>query len=201
MKFHTLKDIELWKLVADGDQTAFDHIYLTHAKDLYKYGFRFTQDTELIKDVIQDVFIHIWESKNVLFINKSIKFYLFSCFRREVIKRVNVACKYESIEDYHSKISWEVSFQEILEENQISLDSTHKLSRAIDALPLRQKEAIYLRYLQELTYDEISELMGVQIPSIYNLIFKGIKSLKTVLSHSDFTSKVIFLFFFNLHWY
>lgn len=198
MEFHTLKDAELWQLVADGDQKAFDHIYLSNSKDLYKYGFRFTQDTELIKDVIQDVFIHIWESRNVLFIQKSIKFYLFSAFRRDVIKRVNAACHYESIEDYHFKISWEVSFQEILEENQISLDSAHKLSRAIDALPLRQKEAIYLRYLQELTYDEISELMGVQIPSIYNLIFKGIKSLKAVLSPSDFSPKVLILFFYFL---
>lgn len=196
MKFHTLKDIELWELVVDGDQKAFDHVYLTNAKDLYKYGFRFTQDTELIKDVIQDLFIHIWEAKNALSINKSIKFYLFSAFRREVIKRVNQACKYENIEDFHSKTSWEVSFQEILEENQISLESSHKLNRAIDALPLRQKEAIYLRYLQELTYDEISELMGVQIPSIYNLIFKGIKSLKSVLSPGDFSTKVLFLFFY-----
>ncbi|HSI74509.1 MAG TPA: RNA polymerase sigma factor, partial [Lunatimonas sp.] len=86
----------------------------------------------------------------------------------------------------------------ILEQNQISLDVSHKLSRAIDELPLRQKEAIYLRYLQELTYDEISELMGVQIPSIYNLIFKGVKTLKDVLSPSDFSPKLLILFFYIL---
>ncbi|WP_162417183.1 RNA polymerase sigma factor [Cyclobacterium roseum] len=195
MEFHTLKEAELWQLVANGDQKAFDYVYLSTAKDLYKYGFRFTLDKEMIKDVLQDVYIHIWESRKILSIHKSIKFYLFSAFRRELIKRVNSACKFETIDDYHSKISWEQSFQEILEENQISLDSGHKLSRAIDALPLRQKEAIYLRYLQELTYDEISELMGVQIPSIYNLIFKGIKSLKAVLSPSDFSTKGLVLFF------
>jgi len=195
MKYLNLKDFEIWQLISKGDQCAFDHIYINYAKDLYKYGFRFTHDTELIKDVIQDVYVHIWESKRVLTIQKSIKFYLFSSFRRQVIKRVNAACKYDSIEDYHSKVSWEASFQEILEENQISLEVTNKLCRAIDRLPIRQKEAIYLRYLQELTYDEISELMGVQIPSIYNLIFKGIKSLKNVLSPSDFTPKSLVLFY------
>lgn len=198
MEFHTLKESELWQLVANDDQKAFDYVYLSTAKGLYKYGFRFTLDKEMIKDVLQDVYIHIWESRKVLSIQKSIKFYLFSAFRRELIKRVNAACKFETIDDYHSKVSWELSFQEILEENQISLDSGHKLSRAIDALPLRQKEAIYLRYLQELTYDEISELMGVQIPSIYNLIFKGIKSLKAVLSPSDFSTKFLVLFLYFL---
>lgn len=195
MEFHTLKDFELWQLIIHGDQSAFDHMYITHAKDLYKYGFRFTQDSELIKDVIQDVYVHIWESKNGLIIQKSIKFYLFSAFRREVIKRVNAACKFETLEEYHSKISWEVSFQEILEQNQISLESSCKLGQAIDGLPLRQKEAIYLRYIQELNYDEISELMGVQIPSIYNLIFKGIKSLKGILTLNDFSPKLLLLFF------
>ncbi|WP_154859530.1 RNA polymerase sigma factor [Cyclobacterium xiamenense] len=198
MDFHTLKDAELWQLVASGNQKAFDHVYFSTAKDLYKYGFRFTLDRELIKDVIQDVYIHIWEVRSVLSIQKSIKFYLFSAFRREVIKRVNAACKFETIDDYHSKISWELSFQEILEENQISLDSAHKLTRAIETLPLRQKEAIYLRYLQELTYDEISELMGVQIPSIYNLIFKGIKTLRAALSPGDFSTKVLILFLYFL---
>lgn len=195
MEFRTLKDFELWQLVAAGDQEAFDHIYVCHAKELYKYGFRFTQDVELIKDVIQDVFVHIWESRDVLLIQKSIKFYLFSAFRREVIKRVNVACKFDCIDDYHSKTSLEVSIQEILEQNQISLDISYKLSRAIEKLPLRQKEAIYLRYFQELTYDEISELMGVQIPSVYNLIFKGVKGLKDVLSPRDFSPKLLILFF------
>lgn len=195
MEFQNLKDFELWQLVVNCNQKAFDYMYITYSKDLYKYGFRFTQDAELIKDVIQDVYVHIWECKNVLSIEKSIKFYLFTAFRRELIKRVNAASKLKTIDDYHSKLLWEVSFQEILEQNQISLDVTHKLGRAIDELPLRQKEAIYLRYLQELTYDEISELMGVQIPSIYNLIFKGVKALKEVLSPGDFSPKLVILFF------
>jgi RNA polymerase sigma factor (sigma-70 family) len=194
MEFHTLKDAELWRLVVNCDKKAFDYMYNAHAKNLYKYGFRFTHDSDLIKDVIQDVYVHIWESKNMLNIQKSIKFYLFSAFRREVIKRVNSTCKFETIDEYHSKISWEQSFQEILDANQISFESSCRLSRAIDGLPLRQKEAIYLRYLQELSYDEISELMGVQIPSIYNLIFKGIKSLKDILTLNDFTPKVLLLF-------
>lgn len=191
MEFQSLKDSELWQLVVDSDQTAFDYIYISYSKDLYKYGFRFTQDPELIKDVIQDVYVHIWESRQALFIQKSVKFYLFSAFRREVIKRVNKAVRFQTIEDYHSKISWEASFQEILDENQISLESAQKLGRAMDRLPLRQKEAIYLRYLQELTYDEISELMGVQIPSVYNLIFKGLKFLKSTFIPNGFTAKML----------
>lgn len=69
-------------------------------------------------------------------------------------------------------------FENIQEENQVSLKATHKFSRAIDALPFRPRQAINLRNLQELTYDEFLELHCMQILAIFNLISRGIKSIK-----------------------
>lgn len=195
MKFHAFEDIELWKLIAKGNQEAFSHIYSSYSRDLYKYGLKFTQDTELIEDVIQDVYVHIWELRKGIFIQKSIKFYLFSCFRRELIKKINSTPVSESIEDYHSDFSWQASFEEVLLENQISLESSNKIMRALENLSARQKEAIFLRYIQELSYEDISSLMNIQVPSLYNLIFKGIKGMKDFLTSSDFTAKAITVFF------
>jgi RNA polymerase sigma factor (sigma-70 family) len=129
-----------------------------------------------------------------LIIQKSIKFYLFSCFRRELVKRLKTNHRSESLEEYHLNMSWEESFQEILVENQITLESNQKISKAMETLSVRQKEAIFLRYIQELSYEEISQLMGIQVPSLYNLIFKGIKTMKDFLSSSHFTAKSIVLF-------
>jgi RNA polymerase sigma factor (sigma-70 family) len=199
MKYNALEDTELWKLIAKGSQEAFAYVYTTFSKDLYKYGHKFTQDTELIEDVIQDVYVQIWELRKNITIQKSIKFYLLSSFRRELIKRINVSHKSETLEDYHSNISWQASFEEILLENQITLESSKKITQALENLSARQKEAIFLRYIQELSYEEISALMEIQVPSLYNLIFKGIKVMKEFLSSSNFTAKAIvaFLLFFR----
>src|SRR5690554_2694263 len=89
MSFGKFDDPKLWKLIAKGNQEAFAQVYNVYAKDLFTYGHKFTLDADLIEDVIQDVFVHIWESRNSLTIQKSIKFYLFSSFRRELIKRIN----------------------------------------------------------------------------------------------------------------
>lgn len=191
MKFHTLEDNELWKLIAKGNQEAFAYVYTAYSRELYKYGHKFTLDVDLIEDVIQDVYIHIWELRNSLTIQKSIKFYLFSSFRRELIKKINSTHKSETLEDYHSNFSWQASFEEVLLENQITLESSDKITKALENLSARQKEAIFLRYIQGLSYEEISSLMNIQVPSLYNLIFKGIKSMKDFLSSSNFTAKAI----------
>ncbi len=191
--YSSLDDAALWDSIVKGNQAIFAYVYNAHSRDLYTYGNKITLDTDLIEDVIQDIFVHLWESRERLVIQKSIKFYLLSSFRRELVKRLKTSQNRESLEDYHSNMSWQESFQEILVENQITLESSQKVTRALDTLSARQKEAIFLRYIQELSYDEISVLMGIQIPSLYNLIFKGIKTMKDFLSSSRFTAKTMAL--------
>ena len=194
MEYGALEDAKLWSKIAGGDEGAFSYIYTTYAESIYKYGHKFTQDPELIEDVIQDVFVHLWESRSKFTIQKSIKFYLLSSFRRELFKRLQANQRSESLEDHHSSVSWQESIEDILLENQIVLESSAKINKAMGCLSARQKEAIYLRYIQELSYEDISVLMDIQVPSLYNLIFKGIKSMREFLVASKFSTKAIILF-------
>ncbi|HLU89280.1 MAG TPA: sigma-70 family RNA polymerase sigma factor [Cyclobacteriaceae bacterium] len=191
MKFDQLEDHVLWELISKGNSKAFAHIYNAFSSDLFKYGHKFTRDSELISDVIQDVYVHLWESRKTLSIQKSIKFYLLSSFRRKLVRKIKTDKNQEALEDFHYNVSWQESFEEVLLENQISLESSIKVTKALENLSVRQKEAIFLRYIQELSYEEISALMNIQVPSLYNLIFKGIKSMREFLSSSNFTARAI----------
>lgn len=194
MKYEQLSSYELWGLIQSADKEAFAYIFTTNSDDIFKYGQKFTTDCELIEDVIQDIFVRLWELKNTLVIHSSIRFYLFSTFRRELVRRLKINQKHQLLEDYHSSVTWEDSFQEILIENQITQESSMRISSALDNLSTRQKEAIYLKYMQDMTYEEISSLMGIKVPSLYNLVLKGLKSMKQFLTSSDYTAKIILLF-------
>ena len=194
MKYEQLSSYELWGLIKSADQEAFAYVFTVTSDDIFKYGQKFTKDCELIEDVIQDVFVHLWEIKSTLSIHSSIRFYLYSAFRREMIKRLKENHKHQALEDYHTSLAWQDSFQEILIENQITQESSRKISSALDNVSNRQKEAIYLRYFQDMPYEEISELMGIKVSSLYNLVQKGLKTMKQFLTSSDFTSKAMFLF-------
>ncbi len=196
-EYASISDLQLWQLVQKGDQRAFSFIYNSYATDLFKYGLKLVAEKAIVEDVIHDLFVKFWSCRDGICINSSIKYYLFSSFRRQMIREL----KFEELrgdgihEDQLEEI-WEQSFQEILIENQITLESHAKLKCALEALSNRQKEAIYLRFVEELSYDEISEIMGIQVPSLYNLIFKSLKFLKNHLLQNNFYLKSLLLIFF-----
>ncbi|WP_200977853.1 RNA polymerase sigma factor [Echinicola sp. 20G] len=173
-----MDDIALWECFKQGNDKAFEFIYRCHAKSLYGYGHRFTKDTELIADVIQDVFVKVWDSRKNIVINKSISFYLIKAFRHLMIKKIKELNLSESLDEYNSQINFEYYMEEVLEKSKISQHNNSRTFLELEKLPSRQKEAIYLRFIEELPYENISEIMGVKIPYIYNLIFKGLKTLK-----------------------
>lgn len=66
MKYEQLSSYELWGLIQSADQEAFAYIFTTNSDDIFKYGQKFTTDCELIEDVIQDIFVRLWELKTPL---------------------------------------------------------------------------------------------------------------------------------------
>ncbi len=178
MKYETLNDAQLWKMIASDDRGAFGYCFKVYSKDLFKYGQKFTGSREVIEDVIQDVYLGIWNKRKSTQISSSIKFYLFTAFRREIIRRLSSFRKQECIDQFSSALLKESSYLDGLVSKEYINESNEKLHKAMNLLTERQREAVYLRYFVELKYDEIAQMMNVQIPSLYNLIFKSIKILK-----------------------
>jgi RNA polymerase sigma factor (sigma-70 family) len=197
--YTSISDLQLWQLVQKGDQEAFSFIYNAYSSDLFKYGLKLGVEKAIIEDVIHDLFVKFWSCRDGICINSSIKYYLFSSFRRQLVRELKFEeLRESSPEDHHMEEIWEQSFQEILIENQISLESHTKLKCALEALSNRQKEAIYLKFIEELSYEEIAEIMGIQVPSLYNLIFKSLKFLKNHLLQNNFYLKMLLTaIFFN----
>src|SRR5690554_4123038 len=88
MNYELLEDAQLWQLIASNDRGAFGHSFKLYAKDIFKYGQKFTGSREIIEDVIQDVYLDLWDKRKSTQIKVSIEFYLFTAFRREIIRRL-----------------------------------------------------------------------------------------------------------------
>ncbi|MCH7408093.1 sigma-70 family RNA polymerase sigma factor [Belliella sp. DSM 111904] len=178
MDYKKLTDEQIWKLISMGDRTAFGFVFKTFVKEFFKYGCKFTKDKALIEDVIQDTFVSLWKSKEKVKIEKSIKFYLITAFRRELIRRISAERKFDTIEDCADTYFIEHSYIDLLVQHQSSIQMNEDLTHALSQLTARQREAIYLKYFVELSYEEIAETLDMQVPSLYNLIMKAMKALK-----------------------
>ncbi|MPR34840.1 RNA polymerase sigma factor [Salmonirosea aquatica] len=168
----------LWQRSVAGDKEAFCQLVEAHYKVLFNYGATFTSDRELIKDTLQDLFIHLWEKRETLriqyltvYLLRSIRNNLFQSFRGNPFGPVAID---QEIHDRADEFTIEnaLIFQEaVSEKNQ-------KISKAIATLPRRQKEVIFLKFYQGLDNEQIADLMQVNRQSVANLLHKAILHLR-----------------------
>ena len=100
----------IWLAFKNGSESAFDFIYDAYFSQLYTYGMRFSADKFLIKDCIQNLFVELWRKKENLSEVQCIKFYLFKCLRRKIIRSVVRQDKYVHEEELEEHYSFEVTF-------------------------------------------------------------------------------------------
>jgi len=196
MDFSKQTDAAIWKLISRGNNSAFVYVYETYSDVLFRYGLRIASDKTLIEDSIHDVFLRIWTRRSLLTITHSIKFYLIRAFRRDLIKKVKEIRKKRFAELSDVDRHWEVSFQELLLENQIILESNENVKAAINNLSDRQREAVFLRYIEGLEYQQIAELMQMKVISLYNLLQKALKNLSQFLIDKQTYIKMLLVFFY-----
>lgn len=192
-ELENFNDVQLWNLIKTNNDHAFSFIYENYSDDLYRYGQRFTFDLELIEDTIQDIFIKVWRNRSEINISKSIKLYLLSSFRREIILRVNNKRKFDGLEEISLSEINEESRQTQIIKKEIEEGKLELLNLSLEGLTKRQKEALHLKYIENLSYDQIAQLMGIQVPTLYNVIFRAIKILKEDFNKYSFKYKLSIL--------
>ncbi len=180
----TRTDESLWHDFLKGDEKAYALIYKMYASEVYSYGMKFSSDPELVKDCMHDVFVKIYQNRKNLAPVDNIKLYLFVALKSRLF---NIFRK--DTELYHNDTvepvfatSYTIEQEMIFVEEQRY--SHEKMKQMLDSLTPRQKEVIYYRYIQNLSYEEIEELMKMNYQSIHNLIQRSIKKLRSNFSHS-----------------
>jgi RNA polymerase sigma factor (sigma-70 family) len=173
-------DAELWAEFKRGSGPAFSYIYQKYHKAIYYYGTKITSDTDLVKDAIQDLFVELWLRRDTLGETNAIKYYLYKSIRRKIIKLLvqkNKMAAEESLTE-HFDIEAVLSHEMELILEQEGREQRDKVVKAMDVLTKRQKEAVFLKFYDELDYEEIAGLMSISHQAVYNIISKAIKLLK-----------------------
>lgn len=181
--FNHLEDDRLWEELQAGNQEVFGYVYQQNVQALFDYGMHLHADSELIKDVIQELFIHIWQRRNSLGEVKNIRNYLLVSFRRCVFTQLEVRKKWQvpMLEKISAAQEADVSHESRLIAHEVLVRQEKDLMTAIENLPPRQKEIIYLLFFKKLSQKEIAHLMSINLASVYTLTSKAIKNLKQQL--------------------
>ena len=179
--FDAKSDLEIWQDFKRGNESAFTYIYQQYFKKLYRYSSQFIQDTELIKDCIQDLFIELRKNRKNLSDTTSIKLYLFKSIKRKVIaasKRLLI-----NSNNYYKYIGYDfkvvLSTEHLMINRQLEEEKRLQLNQALKKISRRQGEAIYYYFYENMTYPQVMEMMALKsVKSARNLVYKALKILK-----------------------
>lgn len=176
-----MKEIQAWSMFRQGDRNAFKWLYRHFAAMLYNYGTKFTKDTELVEDSIQDLFVELWETRERLSDTTSVKFYLYRALRRRIARQSVFTKRFtNTFTDNAVLISQSSEFYLMIEQ----ADSVKKqiLENSLNQLSARQREILYLKYFDELTFPQIADIMQIDLKSTYKLMYKALAAIKQKLS-------------------
>lgn len=173
-------DIDLWKAFKKGDTNAFQLIYKEHYSGLYYFALKVTQDHAVSLDCLQNLFVNLWNSRTNLSDISSIRPYLFKALRRDLNKATNflVRSKNCGTELLEFQVAPIFSPEDVLVEDETKQYLCTQVAEVLNALPIRQREAVYLKYYEGLSYKDIASIMGINYQSVVNLLFKAMVSLK-----------------------
>lgn len=168
---------ELWKLFINGDDEAYAQIYSSLNRYMFKYGSCFSNDKEQVEDAIHDVFVYIYSNKKKLSEINNIKLYLLISLKN--ILTSNKSVNQPKRLDY---IDFVYSTGYSAEEEMIAMECTSSkknlLSKIFQSLSSRQKEAVYYRFIENMSYKDMAVRMDINTQSAKNIIQYTIKKIK-----------------------
>lgn len=142
---------------------------------LYSYCYKMTLDDEISQNIVQNVFVDLWEKRkkteiynieNYLF--RAIKFQIFNYYRDRKFKR-------EDLQD---------QFDEYIEENIETIDQTllDKLKTALNELPERRGEIIHMNKIQNMSVEEIATELNLSKQTVKNQLHIAFKQIKEAMN-------------------
>lgn len=175
-----LSENELWTHFKDGDKKAFEAIYHQHYSTLINYGLRIKQDHHLVEEAIQDLFVKLWQNRANLNLPASIKHYLLKSLRNQIYNKLSVAQKELYVGDENDILKFEFHIPKDHSDYAQQL-----MKRLMEDLTERQKEAVYLYYQEELSYQEIADFLKIKIGGTYKLLYRAVDKMKHNLKHKS----------------
>jgi len=170
-------DIFLWSRVQSGDKEAFQILFEKYYPVLCLISRRYTHDIETSREIIQVLFVHLWENRTALNINLTLKNYLYQSARFNSIRRINQ----DKRVFIHQAVKPELENDQVFSDHIEYAELQEKIVRTIDALPEQCKRVFKMSRFEQLKQVEIAVKLGISIKTVESHISKALRVLEEKL--------------------
>jgi RNA polymerase sigma-70 factor (ECF subfamily) len=180
----------LLEKLKNDDQSAFSILFTRYYQDLVRFSFGFTRDSDASEEIVQEVFLKLWENRDSLLIHHSLKSFLLKTVQNRSIdslRHAKVTSRYVSTVLDHPLLSGNDTENYILHSE---LQGNFELAMA--KIPAQYAEVFRMSRIETLNYQEIAQILGVSVRTVEVRISKALSLLRKELK--DFLVVILMLF-------
>ena len=184
------------KNLKEGDVKAFDELYNKYSQRLYNFSVKYLKSIEEAEEVVQEVFLYIWDKKEGLKPDNSFNAYIFTIAYNIIKKSFIKKSRDNAFKD-------DLIYTLLQEENNLDkiIDykfMLEKVETIIDNLPLRRKEIFIKRKYDGLSVKQIAEELGISPNTVENQLASAQKQILNELQKEKLAGVVFFMLFISV---
>jgi len=173
---HSNDEKELLMQLREGNAQALDYFYHQYSLRIYRKLLKMVRVETIAEELVQDVFVRIWDKRHQIDPDRSFRSYLFTIAQNLVYDLYRKVAREERLQEVIKEASSEIYMH--VEEGVFLKETSEILNKAINNLPSQQKLVFTLCKLEGKSYEDASATLGISTSTINNHIVKATKSIK-----------------------
>jgi len=172
-------NIDSISFIKNGNEAAFEKVFKMYFRNLHAFAYTFMKDDVIAEEIVQNVFFKIWEKRNQLQIDDSLKAYLYRAVHNESLNHLKHAKIKSSFQIQYS--GHMESSNEDASNQMMASELEDKIQKAISELPPQCRTIFQLSRFEQLKYQQIADQLNISIKTVENQMGKALKVLRLKL--------------------
>lgn len=185
---------ELLVLIRKDDQVAFYHIYERYCKRLYAFVLKYIKQKEDAEEIVQEVFVKIWESRNKIDAYSSFESFLFTIAYNATISMLRKRASESKYIDHIKSLQYINNSPDLIDEIHFN-ELNSKVQFLLNELTPRQREIFQLSREEGLSHDEIAKRLNISVNTVKKHISNTLAFLKSNFDN-ELTISMLFALLF-----
>jgi RNA polymerase sigma-70 factor (ECF subfamily) len=183
------EDTVLFEQIKQDDKKAFEALFHRYYGILCHFATHLTRNEAEAEEIVQELFVRLWEKRKKIQIDTSLKNYLFRAVKNQSLNYI----QHNQIKNqYAQKVIHETEALNTDKNNYAEIGLLHKIEESIKSLPEKRQEIFRLSRQQGLKYREIAEKLNISVKTVETQMGLAIKTLREKLKH--YSGILLFLF-------
>ncbi len=181
--------------LSNGNEQSFFALYDQYSHALFSTIFQMVRDKQVSEEIVQDVFLKVWQKRASIDPNRSFKSWIFTIAKNDVISWYRKLAKETAMQEnlyQHFEQLYLMETESDIHEKQAEL-----LERALNTLSERRKEIFVLCKLEQKSYEEVAQKLNISVSTVSNAMVKSNQHIRQfVQDHYDEILVILVTFYF-----